>query len=513
MTLSPFAAARRRTLCAFPIVLAATLAGRAHPQLISIKTVPLAQGDQFDILPSQAAGMAGVSIALADSLLDPFVNPALGARYAGTRVFSSPTFFSFSGVAGGGRTFPLGAMTRGESWFGSVALAFQEVDPSVERRQFPSPLVEPFVPDPTVDLVPTFRRAPRDNRYAFATVGRNFAGANLSVGGAVRWAGLNAVDGVDLLYANSSHIRQFGNLVDLRLGAFKTLRGDRSLEIIALHNRVDMTHDVTYLDFFWDPTLRIQRPTPRVEHNVDRTNVWGLHLEYERPLAKEGWRLGTVLTGNLMSHPKIPNYEIMNIPRDPGHSYAYNVGFGVGNVSETGRFGVDIIYEPIWSNTWAEAASPIETQSGATIPAGGKTIENRFRFSNALVRFGVGQDVELEGRSDGLGIQLGLDMRQVHYWLEQTDNVQATLRNQEERWVEWTPTWGLSLRFPSLHLQYRGRTTTGTGRPGVADGVFLGGVRDLSTAAPSILLAPSGELTLDGVSVVSHQFSISLPIR
>src|ERR1043165_7835191 len=45
-------------------------------QLISIKTVPIAQGDQFDIFPSQHRGMGGVSLALADTLLYPFRNPA-----------------------------------------------------------------------------------------------------------------------------------------------------------------------------------------------------------------------------------------------------------------------------------------------------------------------------------------------------------------------------------------------------------------------------------------------------
>src|SRR5256885_6749691 len=45
-------------------------------QLISIKTVPVAQGDQFDIFPSQHRGMGGASIALAATLLDPFRSPA-----------------------------------------------------------------------------------------------------------------------------------------------------------------------------------------------------------------------------------------------------------------------------------------------------------------------------------------------------------------------------------------------------------------------------------------------------
>ena len=52
-------------------------------QLISIKAVPIAQGDQFAIFPSNNFGMGGVSIALADTLLDPCVNPAKGARVGG----------------------------------------------------------------------------------------------------------------------------------------------------------------------------------------------------------------------------------------------------------------------------------------------------------------------------------------------------------------------------------------------------------------------------------------------
>jgi len=83
-----------------------------------------------------------------------------------------------------------------------------------------------------------------------------------------------------------------------------------------------------------------------------------------------------------------------------------------------------------------------------------------------------------------------------------------------ESWVEWTPTWGLTVRFPELELRYSGRVTKGTGRPGVgvrANGWALedaGAVR-----AGSLLVAPSGPLTLDAVSVVTHQFSLSLPIR
>src|SRR2546426_5209194 len=66
-------------------------------QLISIKTVPIAQGDQFAIFPSNNFGMGGVSIALADTLLDPFVNPAKGARdRKSTRLNSSHLVISYA---------------------------------------------------------------------------------------------------------------------------------------------------------------------------------------------------------------------------------------------------------------------------------------------------------------------------------------------------------------------------------------------------------------------------------
>jgi hypothetical protein len=73
------------------------------------------------------------------------------------------------------------------------------------------------------------------------------------------------------------------------------------------------------------------------------------------------------------------------------------------------------------------------------------------------------------------------------------------------------PTWGLRIEMPRLSIGYRGSLTTGTGRPGVGG---PGGVRDGAFAPQSsVLIAPSGPLTLDGVTVVAHQISLSLPLR
>jgi hypothetical protein len=67
------------------------------------------------------------------------------------------------------------------------------------------------------------------------------------------------------------------------------------------------------------------------------------------------------------------------------------------------------------------------------------------------------------------------------------------------------------LHFTDLELRYAGRSVTGTGRPGVVpDGrVFLAA----DAIGPNILAAPNGPLSLTNVSVMTHQFSVSLPIR
>ena len=475
----------------------------ASAQLISVKTVPIAQGDQFDFLPSRNQGMASVSIAVADTLLDPFSNPAKASRLRGILFFGSPTFFSVSSNAGGGRTLPLTALGRSRNLFGGFGLAFQEID-AARRVNFQPISFGPAVPQPPRDRT-------HHNRYGFAMIGKSFPTSGLSVAASASGAGLEAVDGVDLLYAGSQAIQQRGQSMDVRVGLLKEWSPSRALEAVVVHNRYRSSHEVTYADWFWDPGARQVVARPRIEHNLDRTNTSGVHLSYVQPVGAAGWRIGGTLTANRLTHPKIPNYAIMNIPRDPGHSDAYNIGVGVAKMVEGSTFGLDAVYEPIRTNTWAEAAEATTTGTGGIIPAGGRTVENRFRFSNAHVRIGMSQELDMPDHMPDAGFQFGLGVRSIHYWLRQDNNVALSRRHQEERWVEWSPSWGTSLRFPRLELRYRGRRTLGTGRPGVDGGSDI--VRPASLDAASIVAAPSGPLTLDEVRVVTHQLSVSFPIR
>ncbi len=480
-------------------------------QIIPIRTVPLVRGDQFFIFPSNNLGMGGVSVALADSLLDPFRNPSMGVWVDGARLFASPTLYASSRQSGGGRTLPLGVLGRAGSWFGALSGAVQQVENSRALNPFVVPVP---LPRGGAGPLPQSIGFPEDNShgnvYAFGSVGKTIPGTGVSVGASVSWSGLNALDGMDLLYPGRQQLDQSGHTVDLRLGMLKQWSGSRFLEVLVLHNRFSMKHDVTYLDLFWDPGNQAFVQMARVERNLDRARTTGLHLAYQRPLTESGWRIGWIGTANFVAHPRIARNEIVTIPRDEGRSAAYNVGVGFAKLRGPGRFGVDLVYEPIWSTSWAIADAPAVRDIGDTIPAGSRTIENRFRFSNLVLRLGVGRDLNLTDVKKAVGLDLGLALRAMHYRLNQSDFLAQTARPFRNSWVEWSPTWGLSLRFPELELRYRGRVINGTGRPNV-QGVIFGPLTDV--APNSFVVTPGSDLNLAGVATTTHQITLSLPLR
>ncbi len=492
-----------------------TVAGTAPAQTIPIQTIPLVPADQFEIFPSSALAMGGVSIAVPDTLHDTFVNPAKGVRLRAARLFSSPTVYSVSHDAGAGRTLPVGVFSTAGTWYGGLALALQQVDGShVNSSSLNTPsardtafiLTGPLAPG-AQDLSPGPQS--HGNALTFAMIGKELPASGLSIGGSISWGKLRAIDGVDLLYPGSTRVDQSGETFDARLGLLKEWAGDRSLEAVVLHDRFKMTHDVTFVDAFWDPSTQQFLQRPRLEHNRDFTKRWGLQVKYQRPVMASGWRIGWLATANRTSQPNAPTTDLLNIPQDPGHAAAYELGVGVAHPYGPSLFGVDVVYQPIWSSTWAEAATPTATSRGDTIPVGGRTVDNGFHFSNALFRIGFSHEV-VRSVTKTAALQLGLAVRSVHYTLAQRDFVEVATRRLEESWAEWTPTWGLSLRFPELELRYRGSVTHGTDRLVATPNQFFGVA---SPTAVGFFPPPAVSPTLDGVHVVTHQFSVSLPLR
>lgn len=196
--------------------------------------------------------------------------------------------------------------------------------------------------------------------------------------------------------------------------------------------------------------------------NEDQTRTIGGQLSWDRDLDAPGWRVGLSATVNRKSHPKIPNYQIQNIPRDPGLTWAYEAGFGVSRTRGATTFAIDVVLQPIWSETWQEADEQVTAADGDIIEVGGRTIENDFFFTNVLLRTGLSHEFK------DFGLQAGLSVRSYEYTLEQIDHVEGDFRDLNESWMEWTPTFGATVRLSDLELRYAGLITTGTGRPGTA---------------------------------------------
>jgi len=292
-------------------------------------------------------------------------------------------------------------------------------------------------------------------------------------------------------------------VLDLRAGLYGGEDGDH-FELLLLRRELKMRHDVRWIEWRW---LQLERRTElfvREQEERDETRTWGLHAGYDTQLSNTGWRIGGIFTVNQKDHPKIPNYQIQNIPRDPGDTWGFDVGAGLSKTSGPVEVGIDVVFEPIWSDTWSTLDSAVVLTGGRRLEKGDKEVENEFFFSNVHLRLGLGREVER------WGFQLGLDASSYAYELDQLNNVTAGRRSQDESWMEWTPSVGASLRFPEVELRYAGRLTSGTGRPGVE---FTGARSDALEAAADFIVAPNGPLTLQDVRVFTHQVSVRLPIR
>lgn len=467
----------------------------AEAQVVTPKTLPVHQSGQFEMFPSARAGMGGATIAADDSLLDPFVNPAKATRIDVAHVFAAPFIHSVSGARGGGRSIPVGGGGSWGDWSATGLFTFQQLDRA----------------GPAWNLSTADQSA--FNQYIAGSVARRIS-PSTSVGLGIQLASLDAIDGVDLLYGGSDRIEQDGSLADFRLGLSRESASNRQFELMLVHARTEMRHDVRFTTWTWDPVKKVQVEHQRSETNEDRTHIWGLHSEYSRPVGSEGWRLGWLGTANRLSHPKIPNYVIQNIPRDPGTTYSFNGGVGISRSMRGTSFAADLIYEPMFADTWADAARDTAITGGGTIAAGGKTVENTFKFTNLKMRLGAGHDISMrEGRTT-LGIQAGLGLHSINYRLQQTNNVLKTFRTQREDWIEWTPTLGLRLRSRDLDMIYNFSLTCGPGSCGQAWGrTFVIEDAQGPLSGGGIIAAPSDTLFMQSGSLRVHRITLLLPIR
>jgi len=464
---------------------------QATAQFINLKTAPVATGNQFLVHPSVNLGMGSISIALDDTLGNSFVNPAKTVKLQGTRLFMQPALYNISDGNGSARTLSLGGLTSGRNWFGGLGVAVQDMSLATRGSNL-------------------LKEESTNNNYLWVQAGKKI-NERTSIGAQISWAGLGAIDGVDLLYPRSRRIEQDGYRVDARIGLnMETDPGQ--FEALLLFSRTDMTHKVFYQDFFsiWNSstfTVDAFSTQLRIEENLDKTNTWGMHLGYDQEVGENDWKLGGIFTINYKTHPKIPNYELMNIPRDPGNTWAFDVGIGTSRTSQDNwTFGADVIIEPIWSNTWVEAQANIMNpeETRIIVPKGEKTIENDFAFFNSIIKTGLGW------KGEHMLWEGGIQAKTYRYRLKQWSYVEQSFRRQREHWTEWTLSMSVGTFIKGMSIKYTGLLTTGTGRPGTSNPIIFA---DFSSAMAGgdFIFAPDGDLTLDNATVLTHQFTVTVP--
>jgi hypothetical protein len=431
--------------------------------------------------------MANVSIAVDDPLLDPFVNPAKGGIHMGSHLVFAPVSYKKSDNEYASKTLPLTVFLNKNRWFFTSSLSIQELN--LRRDESGNTSI---------------RNKKLKNSYFYGSYGRRLGDGQTYLAGSLYWADLTGIDGVEYLYSNTEELSQSGNIVDVRFGLLKYFETKNSLEALLIYNHSDMEHEHTRLYTFypWDDFYRWPAEPQITEY--DQTDTWGLHIGYVQPFVQNPpWSVGFNFTVNYKSHPKIPNYELMQIPRDPGNTWAYNLGIGLAQNTGKFIFGIDFIYEPIWSNTWATAENITETSSGRKIYKGNKTIENFFTFSNSTLRVGLSLE-----RNKG-GIQLGTQFQTISYDLKQNNYVEEFQRKLNENWLEWVVSWGLFYNFSDFRLSYMGRLLIGTGRPGIEPKLLI---NESPYSRSDFLIAPSGSLTLDEAQIILHQVILSFPL-
>jgi hypothetical protein len=471
------------------------LAAPASAQHITLKTLPIPAGEQFELLPSLTLGMASVRIAVRDSLADPFFNPALGSRAGRLQMFALPTFYGEAMGQVGGRSLPMAVLVPGERVFGSFAFALQQV--AARRNNWFWPGMPPEVRNVINDNSSS-------NVYVSGSIGTRFNGGRTAIGVSAYHADLEGVDAVNLLYARSVAIQQSGGLSEFRLGVSHDMEHGRRIDAVLANARLAMEHDVWYVDWTWNASFFDAPPASTTwnELNEDRTITWSGSLRYSQPLDDDGTRVAAILTGSTKAHPKIPNYNVVNIPRDPGNSAAGNIGVGLSNRSGRALFGAELTFEPGRSHTWAYADTVITTPGG-TLRPGDKTVDNQFRFRNWNMAFGV------DRQGDLLGFQLGLRLRQIRYSLDQHNFLTDRRRKTNESWMEWMPSWGGTLKFDEFELRYAGRFTA-RGWPDV----FLFGTPDatFSPGGVDFVVGPTEPVNMPDFRVTLHRLMISVPI-
>jgi hypothetical protein len=480
------------------VIVCLLISSSAYSQVIQVKTIPVAEGPVGTINPSGLEVAGGAGIAVIDSLDGSYTNPALGTL-SSSSVTIAPRFFGIGPdpavETGTMWTLPIHTMYRAGGWAGGMSFVVQKAEAG---NQFAGPVLHIGLTPSGDQWLPQRSRTHTKNAFVGASLSRRIPNSDWSVGVGGHHGILNWADGAHLLYGSRAYIEQRGRSTELRLGAARQSGSGRFFDLAAAYHDYRMTHEIyTWNWGWWQPQAAINH---RLEY--DHTYGVGIKARHHEPLSEQ-WTAGIKLAANVKHHAKIPDYDLMRIPRDPGNTQAFQAGVGLARHHDGRRFAVDLVFEPIWSHTWADTPTELETQGDVIIPAGGITVENDFFLYNVHLRLGM---TSTRGRAVH---QYGINMRRIAYRLDQTNYIQATERRQFESWIETDVSGGSTFRVLGADLGYSLHMTIGTGNPYVGgDGFQL--LRSTGSFA-DFPIAPAGDLKLDHLFVFSAQTFLRIP--
>ena len=340
----------------------------AFGQLIPVRTYPVLSEDTYLPLPARYGGMGNVSIALADDQREPFINPAalLSTRARFVSVFVLPRISSWDL-----RTTSLDVWTSpvdmsavedrqsATNYFAPIGV-IQHADrtalgllAAVHRttsRQF-----EQWSSGSGTVVSPPTESSFGANNVALSAAGAAFVpGTSIAIGLGTTLVDVRGIDGIQFLYPNSKTLDIDGKLREYRVGLLMSPLSNDQVSLLAGWNSMEVKQSATYE---WSPT-----PV----NNEDKNHTWFGQITYRVPLSQHA-TLGVLGLGNWREHPKLPNYPLSGVPRDPGTTQAYNVGFGFSILASANTLlAFEYVFEPIRCNTWIEALTDL-TGSGGVI--------------------------------------------------------------------------------------------------------------------------------------------------
>jgi hypothetical protein len=430
--------------------------------------------------------MGGVGIAYDDALQDPFINPAKLRRLRHGVTFFSPAWNTwaldraqnFSNAGNVNSNFgshlvslPFGKFGRGERSSAGLFFTLQLLNEQASSE---------------AAILRRTRQAENDftavNVPIFALWGMDIPKTNFSAGAGIDFAYLRGVEGVSFLYPNFDQLDQEGLLFNFRLGLAGTLSEKDEISFLGMRHHYKAHHEAN-----------------RTIENKDQNHGWLLRAEYRRLLTPQ-WRAGLQITGNWKKHPKIPDYPLSGVPRDPGTTHAYDFGVGLSWKIPYLLIATEAIYEPIDTKTWVEAESPIQTNDGRYLNKGEITIRNDYKFFNRILRLGVEA-----GSENWLALRAGVQAKVFKYDYHHLNVLTSHARwsKPHSQWTEMTWTGGVSFRRDKKEWLYTLQVITGNSflraRPRRPEGY-----KDFT----DFLIPPVRELNFDRVPMFMQQVSV-----